>query len=76
MRILVDMDGVLVDYEQGFLDEWKKQHPDKPFVPIEKKKSFYHEDVYPEEDEEFVKAIPLTLNFYRNLKPIPGGLKL
>jgi len=75
MRILVDMDGVLVDYEQGFLDEWKKQHPEKAFVPIEKKKSFYHEDVYPEEYKEFVRAIPLTPHFYRNLKPIPGAIE-
>lgn len=75
MRILVDMDGVLVDYEQGFLDEWRKQHPEKVFVPIGKKKSFYHEDVYPEEFSDFVRAIPLTPHFYGGLKPMPGAVE-
>lgn len=75
MRILVDMDGVLVDYEQGFLDEWRRKHPDKSFVPLGKKKSFYHEDSYPEEFRELVREIPLTDNFYRDLKPIPGGIE-
>lgn len=74
MRILVDMDGVLVNFEQGFLDEWRKQHPEKVFVPIEKKKSFYHEDDYPEEFKDLVKAISLGHNFYGNLKPIPGAI--
>lgn len=75
MRILVDMDGVLVNYEQGFLDEWRRQHPEKIFVPVDKKKSFYHEDSYPEEYHELVRNIPLTPNFYGNLQPIAGGIE-
>ncbi len=29
MRILVDMDGVIADYNQEFLQRWRTRYPDK-----------------------------------------------
>lgn len=39
--ILVDMDGVLADFENGLLQEWKKKFPHLPHVPLEKRDSIY-----------------------------------
>ena len=33
MRILIDMDGVIADFEGEFLRRWKETHPDKEFIP-------------------------------------------
>ena len=41
MRILIDMDGVIADFEGDFLRLWKEQHPEKKFIPLEERKGFY-----------------------------------
>jgi len=72
-RILVDMDGVLADFEKGFLDEWKREHPDLPYVPIRDRRTFYHMDQYPAEHKDLIYEIVDRPYFYGNLEPIRGG---
>ncbi len=72
MKILVDMDGVVTDFEGGFLKLWREAYPDKPFVPIEQRTTFYLVEQYPTELQDFVRAIYSSPNFFRSLAPIDG----
>lgn len=80
--ILVDMDGVIADFERGFLNNWIKQNPDKPYIPLEKRTTFYvrKQYIYEFKDRidnvcDCVETIYLSSGFYRFLPPIPGSLK-
>jgi 5'-nucleotidase len=74
MRILVDMDGVIADFEAAFLDDWRKHHPDKSFVPVEERNTFQITDQYPAEFGEFIRQIYGAPRFYRQLSPVEGSL--
>ena len=73
MLVLVDMDGVIADFHRGFVDEWQKRHPQKPYVPLEMVTDFYLKNVYPKEDHSLVDALYRLPNFYRSLPEIPGA---
>jgi 5'-nucleotidase len=74
MRILVDMDGVLADFEQGFLDRWRARHPDQPYVPLEERTAFYILDQYPQHLKPLIREIQYEPGFIRELPPIPGAV--
>lgn len=46
LRVLVDMDGVLCDFEGHFLKVFREKHPDLPFIPLENRNTFYLADQY------------------------------
>ena len=73
MRILVDMDGVIADLDGEFLKRWQERHPDKPYVPFEKRTSFYVKDSYPEELKPFVVEIFREPTFFRDMLPMDGA---
>lgn len=73
MRILVDMDGVLADFEGRFLEIWRAQYPDKEFIHKEQRTTPYLIDQYPPEYRDLILRIYLTPGFFRSLPPIPGG---
>lgn len=75
MRILVDMDGVIVDFEKRFFDRWRFLHPEKPYIDLRTRTLFYIKDEYPKEYREFVKAIQEEQGFFENMEPIPGGIE-
>jgi len=75
MRILVDMDGVVANFEKGVLDTYRNRHPDKSFVPLEQRTSFYVKEQYPNELQPLVEEIYLAKGFYLNLPPIEGSLE-
>ncbi|MBI1968349.1 5'-3'-deoxyribonucleotidase [Candidatus Woesearchaeota archaeon] len=75
MIILADMDGVLADFERGFLENYRMAYPHKPSVPLEERKAFQVKDDYPEELQPLVKAIYQAPGFIRSLPPIAGGLE-
>ena len=72
MRILVDMDGVIADFDGEFLKRWRERHPEKFFVPMEERTEFYVKDQYPEELKPFVMEILLEQNFFRDMMPLDG----
>jgi 5'-nucleotidase len=75
MRFLIDMDGVLADWETRFLDLWRERHPGRPYVSIPERRSFYVTSDYPRELYPHVRSIYLAPGFYRTLPPIEGGIE-
>jgi 5'-nucleotidase len=73
MRILVDMDGVIADYDGELLQRWRSRHADKFYIPLEERTTFYVKDNYPEELKPLVAEILLEAGFFRNMLPVPGA---
>ena len=73
--ILVDMDGVVADFEGGFVEKWKAKHPDKPFVPLEDRTTFYSFKQYPLLHRPLVWNIMMAPDFFADLPPIEGSIK-
>jgi len=73
MRILIDMDGVISDFDGEFLKRWRERYPDKVYVPMEERKSFYVKDSYPEELHPLVSEILLEAGFFRDMMPMAGA---
>ena len=73
MRILIDMDGVLSDFDGEFLKRWRERYPDKVYVPWEERTTFYVRDQYPDELKPLVTEIVREPGFFRNMMPIEGG---
>lgn len=41
LRVLVDMDGVLADFEGGFLKKYRARYPDDPYISLEDRRGFW-----------------------------------
>jgi len=75
MIISIDMDGVIADFEKGFLDSFRKKHPERKHIPLNKRTTFYVKEQYPKELQDLVESVYLEPDFYRTLPPIPGSLE-
>lgn len=73
MRILIDMDGVLSDFDGEFLARWRGRYPDKFYVPLAERSTFYVKEQYPDELKPLVTEIVREPGFIRDMKPIDGG---
>jgi 5'-nucleotidase len=73
MRILIDMDGVISDFDGEFLKRWRERHPEKVYIPLEKRTRFYVKDAYPEELKPLVAEILLEPRFFRDMMPMVGA---
>ncbi len=71
--ILVDMDGVLADFENGFIEQFRQSYPTIPSVPVGERKNFYLTSDYPLEMRKNVEQIYHTPGFFENLPIIAGG---
>lgn len=73
--ILVDQDGPLADFEQGFLAAWQREFPSELFVPIEERKSRFVDQDYPLHLRPKVQWLIHQPGFYFNLPPTEGAIE-
>jgi len=73
MRILIDMDGVIADFDGEFLKRWRERYPDKFYVPLEKRTTFYVKEQYPDELKPLASEIIWGLGFFRDMMPVNGA---
>lgn len=73
--ILVDQDGVLADFERGFLDEWKKRYPERSHIPLEQRSTHSIADQYPISERLLIREIMTEEGFVCNLPPITGAIQ-
>jgi 5'-nucleotidase len=73
MRILIDMDGVISNFDGEFLKRWRDRHPDKPYIPVEERRIFYVKDSYPDELKPMVTEIFSEPSFFRDMMPMEGA---
>lgn len=74
-RILIDMDGVIADFDGEFIKRWRERYPDQFYIPMHERTMFYVKDQYPQEYHPQLMEILLEPNFFRTMMPIEGGRK-
>lgn len=73
--VLVDMDGVLCDWQAQFNELLENHYPHIPVIPREEISVFKAQSLY---DQEYHAEIAEMMNregFYRTLRPIEGAVK-
>uniref|UniRef100_A0A8C2S0V1 Uncharacterized protein n=1 Tax=Capra hircus TaxID=9925 RepID=A0A8C2S0V1_CAPHI len=78
VRVLVDMDGVLADFEAGLLRGFLQRFPGEPHVPLEERRGFFAREQYralrPDLADK-VASVYEAPGFFLDLEPIPGALE-
>lgn len=46
LRVLVDMDGVLADFEGGFLRKYRSRYPSEPYITMDERRGFWVSSQY------------------------------
>lgn len=54
LKVLVDMDQVVCDFESRFLEAFREKYPNDPFIPVKERTVFYIADQYEQFGEEAV----------------------
>ncbi|NXU85376.1 NT5C protein, partial [Xiphorhynchus elegans] len=78
LRVLVDMDGVLADFEGAVLREFRGRFPAEPRVELEERRGFSVREQYRNLREDLaakVASVYESPGFFLKLDPIPGALE-
>jgi 5'-nucleotidase len=71
--ILVDMDGVLADFQSAILAIWEAEHPHEFTLKESEVTEHDMTQLFPPELRDEFDAIALREGFFRSLPPIEGG---
>jgi 5'-nucleotidase len=75
--VLVDLDGVVADFERGLLSAFRAAYPDAPFIELADRREFYAREQYARQYGpawgQALHAITLSQGFFRNLPVIAGA---
>jgi 5'-nucleotidase len=74
MLILLDMDGVLTDFERGFFESWRTLFPEHSPIAPEMRRLHGLVDEYPPQHSAKVRQVYIACGFFRNLQPMPGAI--
>lgn len=78
LTVLVDMDGVLADFDARVCEVFRERYPDEKQVEMDSREHFYMSENFREQlgksAGERAKAIPLQEGFFLALAPIAGAL--
>lgn len=74
MHIVFDIDGVLADFEGGFVRAWTRRFPAHPPIAQAERRNFSLLDDYPAHQEPMVREIYYAPGFFRDLEPLPGAI--
>ena len=70
--VLVDMDGVLADFDGATTTHLTERHP---HIPIAERNSFYFRDDYPDPAHKaIINELQASQHFFANLPPVEGAL--
>lgn len=72
---LIDMDSVIVDFENGFREKWQRKYPHRICIPTEERRAHALEDDYPKEFSDDINALMAEEKFFSDLLPIPGAVE-
>lgn len=72
--VLVDMDGVIADFDGRFIEVWKTKHPERPQLDQNNRTNFRIEHEFPEQLRKEVRKVFTSPGFYRSLPAIPGAV--
>lgn len=75
MLLLLDLDGVLADFELGFIAAWQATYPNIPAIPFGERRHFHLLDDYPTALREQGRSVYTSTGFIRNLPPVPGAVQ-
>ncbi len=73
MRLLVDMDGVLANFEGELARRWNERHGDRVHIDVSARRHFRAIDDFPEWEEP-IRAIQTERGFVASLPPLPGAI--
>lgn len=74
MIILVDMDGVLADFESNMAQRWLALHPQGPTYPRERD-TWDAWEILPDHTKDTFIEIMCEEGFFHTMPPIPGSLE-
>lgn len=75
MRILVDMDDVIADFNKEILTRWKKKYPNEIHFEPEEITTFYIKEMFPKDLQPKLEEIYYAKGFIKKLPQIEGALE-
>lgn len=66
LRVLVDMDGVLADFEGGFLKKYRARYPGEPYITLDDRRGFWVSTQYGRLRSDLCVSDKYRLHLFKN----------